>query len=198
MDFLDIDDLDFADGTVLGLQRGCDTPGTACCTACWSRFTGMMAAARYTIHKKVPKSDRQDSSHRAYVIQWTQMITNILLADIKTYQNHCATTGPQWICSNDSPRVPRKKEKVGASYKWLWGEHSGLYRKAAKYSSELVGTSLQLTGLDWFALLFLGTFWWLSYYVFDFICTKVFAGHSHRSAPGKTMALLKLLSWNPV
>mmetsp|Transcript_30351 Transcript_30351/g.65483 ORF Transcript_30351/g.65483 Transcript_30351/m.65483 type:complete len:109 (-) Transcript_30351:152-478(-) len=38
MDFLDIDDLDFADGTVLGLQRG------------------------YTIHKKVPKSDRQDSS----------------------------------------------------------------------------------------------------------------------------------------
>lgn len=32
----------------------------------------------------------------------------------------------------------------------------------------------------------------------DFICTKVFAGHSHRSAPGKTMALLKLLSWNPV
>ena len=34
--------------------------------------------------------------------------------------------------------------------------------------------------------------------MFDFICTKLFAGHSHRSAPGKTMALLKLLSWNPV
>lgn len=58
-DFLDhLDDLDFADGTVLGLQRGCaEDRGLGISWISW-----ISISARYTIHKKLPKTAESEDS----------------------------------------------------------------------------------------------------------------------------------------
>lgn len=64
-DFLDhLDDLDFADGTVLGLQRGCaeDSWISSIGVSGFHGFPTISISARYTIHKKLPKTAESEDS----------------------------------------------------------------------------------------------------------------------------------------